>query len=245
MNYKSENKSKKKFGVIKMTEQSLTKKEDSAGKKVDNFLSNHLKLFIILIIVIVCGILGYIIGSNVKSKARIKNLSVIDEISYELINGSSALETAELDSRRATALEKLQSYVNKGGIVGARANMLCAELTYAQEKYEDSAKYWETVVAKSKKNYINPIANYNLGVCYEKLNDLEKAAQAYKKASDNEDFSLRAHASYSYGRVLEAKGDYKEAVAVYTALNDRTPNDDWAKLAKTRILILQIEGKSE
>ena len=47
------------------------------------------------------------------------------------------------------------------------------------------------------------------------------------------------------GRALEAKGDYKAAVEAYTALNDRTPEDTWAKLAKTRILTLQVEGKAE
>ena len=43
----------------------------------------------------------------------------------------------------------------------------------------------------------------------------------------------------------EAKGDFKAAVEAYTALNDRTPEDTWAKLAKTRILTLQVEGKAE
>lgn len=230
-----------------MTEQKNQniKKTDSASKKVDNFLTNHLKIFIIFLIIIVCGILSYILGSHFGLKAKTKDLSALDEISYELTNESAALETSELDARRATAFEKLEVYTKKSGIVGARANMLCAELSYSQEKYEDSAKYWEIVAKKSKKSYLEPIADYNLGVCYEKLGKIDDAIAAYKKASENEEFSLRSHASFSYGRILESNGKYKEAIEVYSELNSRNSDDDWAKLAKTRILTLQVEGKSE
>lgn len=227
-----------------MTEQNI-KKTDSAGKKVDNFLTNHLKIFIIFFIVIVCGILGYILGSHFGLKAKTKALSAIDEISFELTNESAALEASELDSRRATAFEKLEPYTKQSGIVGARANMLCAELSYGQEKYEDSAKYWENVAKKSKKNYLEPIAEYNLGVCYEKLGKTDDAIAAYKKASENKDFTLHSHAAFSYGRILESNGKYKEAIEVYTGLNAQNPDDDWAKLAKTRILTLQVSGKTE
>lgn len=219
--------------------------KNNTSSKAEKFISKNAKVLIIVLAVIACGVIGYILGTNISAKSNAKAVSAIDAISFELTNASAALETTELDARRATAFEKLVPYTKKSGVAGVRANMLCAELAYQQEKYDDAAEYWKAVAAKSKKAYTGPIANYNLGVCYEQLGKTDDAAAAYKKAADAEDFVLRSHASYSYGRILEGKGDFKGAVEVYTALNDRSPEDAWANLAKSRILILQVEGKAE
>jgi len=220
-----------------------TKEKTSA--KAEKFITKNAKVLIIVVAVVVVGVAGYILGTFIANKSKAKDLSAVELISYELTNESATLEVAELEARRATAFEKLVPYAKKGGVVGVRANMLCAELAYQQEKYEDSAAYWTAVAAKGKKAYTTSIANFNLGACYEQLGKTDDAVAAYKKAADDESFTLRAHATYSYGRVLESKGDYKAAVEAYTSLNDRTPDDSWAKLAKTRILALQIEGKAE
>ena len=74
---------------------------------------------------------------------------------------------------------------------------------------------------------------------------LHDAAEAYELASLDEEFLLRSHALFSYGRVLEATGKYKEAVEAYQKLNDEYPDESWTNLAKTRILELKIEGKVE
>lgn len=220
-------------------------KKETTSSKAEKFVTKNAKVLIVVLAVVVCGVIGYILGNFISSKSNAKALSAIDNITYELTKDSAALEATELDARRATAFEQLAPYAKKGGVVGVRANMLCADLAFQQEKFEASAEYWTAVVAKSKKSYTAPIANYNLGVCYEQLGKTEDAAAAYKKAADAEDFTLRAHAAYSYGRALEAKGDYKAAVEAYNELNNRTPDDTWAKLAKTRVLVLKVEGKAE
>ncbi len=225
-----------------MTDQ---KNEVTTSKKAERFITNNKTILIVLLACIICCLVGFILGNYIGSKIKVKNLAAVENISYELTKDSAYLETAELESRRADAFEKLTPYVKKSGIVGVRANMLCAELAYQQEKYEDSADYWKAVAKKSKNNYTAPIANFNLGVCYEQLGKIDEACEAYKKASDDENFTLRDHATFSYGRVLEAKGDFKAAAEAYNSLNDRNPNNTWAKLAKTRVLILQVEGKTE
>ena len=121
--------------------------------------------------------------------------------------------------------------------------MLCAELTFRQEKYEDSANYWKEVAAKAKKSYLAPLANFNLAVCYENLGNADAALENYKLAADNEEFVMRAHAIFSYGRILEVKGDYTAAAAAYNDLNDKFAGDNWAKLAKSRLISLKNEGK--
>lgn len=219
--------------------------EMTASKKLAGFIEKNKKAFIAILIVLVCCLIGYIIFASVAKSNKSKNLQALDEISYELTSKSSDLEDAEIEARIATALEKAAPLTKKGGVVGARANMFCAELAFKQEKYEDAANYWKDAAAKAKKSYLAPIAYFNLATCYENLGNVDAAMENYKLAADNNDFVMRTHAMFSYGRILEAKADYVNAAAAYTELNDNFPSDSWAKLAKSRLISLKNEGKIE
>lgn len=219
--------------------------EMTASKKLAGFIEKNKKAFIAILIVLVCCLIGYIIFASVAKSNKSKNLQALDEISYELTSKSSDLEDAEIEARIATALEKAAPLTKKGGVVGARANMFCAELAFKQEKYEDAANYWKDAAAKAKKSYLAPISYFNLATCYENIGNVDAAMENYKLAADNNDFVMRTHAMFSYGRILEAKADYAKAAAAYTELNDNFPSDSWAKLAKSRLISLKNEGKIE
>ena len=219
--------------------------EMTASKKLAGFIEKNKKAFIAILIVLVCCLIGYIIFASVAKSNKSKNLQALDEISYELTSKSSDLEDAEIEARIATALEKAAPLTKKGGVVGARANMFCAELAFKQEKYEDAANYWKDAAAKAKKSYLAPISYFNLATCYENLGNVDAAMENYKLAADNNDFVMRTHAMFSYGRILETKADYAKAAAAYTELNDNFPSDSWAKLAKSRLISLKNEGKIE
>jgi len=219
------------------------KKTSSA--KLTAFVEKNKTVLITICAAVIVALIVFIVVDVVKANATTKNLSVIDEISYTLTNGSAALEDAELETRKAAALESLAPLTKKGGIVGVRANMLSAEIAYQNEDYEAALNFWKATEAKGKKIYTAPIASYNAASCYEELGKLDEAAAAYKVAADNEDFLLRTHAKFSYGRVLETQGKYADALAAYKELNDSNPDDSWAMVAKSRILTLQNEGKAE
>ena len=219
--------------------------EMTASKKLAGFIEKNKKAFIAILIVLVCCLIGYIVCASVAKSNKAKNLQALDEISYELTSKSSELEDAEIEARIATALEKATPLTKKGGIVGTRANMFCAELAFRQEKYEDAANYWKDAAAKAKKSYLAPISYFNLATCYENLGNVDAALENYKLAADNNDFVMKPHAMFSYGRILETKGDYATAAAAYTELNDNFPSDSWAKLAKSRLISLKNEGKIE
>lgn len=220
-------------------------KKQTSSSKMNGFLDKNKKIFItILILVLVC-LVGYIVVSKISNSTKEKNLAAIDEIQYTLTNESAALEEADLEARRATALEGLELYAKKGGIVGARANLLCAELLYQQGKYEDAIVAYKTTAEKSKKSYLAPLAYFNMAACYEQVNNLEEAANYYKLAADSKEFALAVHAKFSYARVNETKGNLAEAITAYTELYDKNPSDNWGKLAKTRLIALKAEGKTE
>lgn len=225
----------------------MSEKEEkkTSSAKLSTFVEKNKFILITVCAAIVVALIVFIVVDVVKTNATSKNLTRIDEISYTLTNGSVTAEESELETRKTVALENLAPFTNKGGIVGVRANMLSAEIAYQNEDYESALNFWKATEAKGKKSYTAPVAKYNAAVCYEELGNLEEAANLYKAAADEESFLLRTHAKFSYGRVLETQGKYAEAVAAYKDLNDTNPDDNWAMIAKSRILTLQNEGKAE
>ena len=89
------------------------------------------------------------------------------------------------------------------------------------------------------------MAYYNSAVCYEELGNKDEAAANYKLAADNNDFVMRTHAMFSYGRLLEEKGDFTTAAAAYKELKDNFSDDTWAHLAESRLIALKNDGKIE
>lgn len=223
----------------------MAEEKKTASSKLTETIEKNKKGITVVFAVIVVALVAYIVINTCSTKAAKKGLAAIDEISYTLTNGSNQLEEAELTERENTALESLKAYTGKNGIVGIRANMLAADITFKMKNYEDSLNFWKATATKGKSSYTAPIAYFNMGVCYEELNKIDEAAENYKKAADSSDYVLQTHAKFSYGRVLEAKGDFSGAIEAYNDLNDKFPEDTWAKIAKTRIIKLQLEGKAE
>lgn len=217
--------------------------EMTASKKLAAFIEKNKKAFIAILIVLVCCLVGYIVFASVAESSKEKGLQALDEITFEMTDKSSDIDEAEIATRLSTAFDKASAYTNKGGIVGARANMLCADITYQQKKFAESADFWKATAEKGKNTYLAPLAYFNVAACYEELGKTEEAAENYKLAADNEAFVMRAHAMFNYGRILETKGDFANASATYTELNDKFPDDSWANLAKSRLISLKKDGK--
>ena len=215
----------------------------TASKKLAAFIEKNKKAFIAVLIVLVCCLIGYIIFATIADSNKAKGLQALDEISYEMTDKSSDLEENEIAERLSTAYEKASAYTGKSGIVGARANMLCAEITYQQKKFAESAEYWKATAAKAKKTYLAPLAYFNVAACLEETGNTDEAMENYKLAADNTSFVMRTHAMFNYARMLETKGDYATASTAYNELIDNFPSDSWANLAKSRLIVLKKDGK--
>lgn len=215
------------------------------SEKVNGFLDKNRKVLLIIFIILIVGLIGYVVFDSVSTKAASKNIAKIESISYELTSNSSSLSGTELVAKEKETLAALEEFTKKSGVAGVRANMLCAEINYKNKEYKAAIDYWTAAANKDKSAYTAPICNYQLGVCYEQINDLDNALVSYKKAAETKYFPLASHALFSYARVLETKGEYAEAVESYEIICTAFDDDVWASVAKSRILSLQIQGKVE
>ena len=217
--------------------------EMTASKKLAGFIEKNKKAFIACLIILVCCLVASIVYISVADSAKEKGLQALDEITFEMTDKSSDIEEAEIAARLSTAFDKASAYTKKGGIVGARANMLCAEITYQQKKFAESADFWKATAEKGKKTYLAPLAYFNVAACCEEVGKTDEALENYKLAADNDNFVMRTHAKFNYGRLLETKGDFAAAAEAYNELNDNYPDDAWADLAKSRLIALKKDGK--
>ena len=217
----------------------------TASERLSQFMLKYRMQIIILTAVIVTGIVAYGVSAAVVSSLTAKGISFVDTVEYEFTKDSDSLSDAEIETRRGEAMTKLTPYLSKGGIVGVRANMLAADITYARKDYAAAKSHWSAAASKGAKSYTAPLAYYNMAVCDENTGNLTDAAANYGKASDVKDFPLASHARFSEARTYEALGDYKKASEAYTKLTAAARADAWTNLAETRLIALKAEGKIE
>lgn len=217
----------------------------TASAKLGGFLEKNRKPVLITFIVALVLVIGFLSVELIMASASKKDLAKVEGYYYELTALSADTEDAEITKKATECIENLASFTKKGGIAGVRANMLSAELAYILKDYDAAIDYYKAAIAKGKKSYTAPICYYNIASCYEELNNLTEAADAYRKAAEFEEFGMSPHAYFSLGRVLEATGDYAGAVEAYKSITSKFSEDDWGNLANTRLIELKVQGKAE
>ncbi|MBQ8014111.1 MAG: tetratricopeptide repeat protein [Treponema sp.] len=193
--------------------------------------------------IIVVVIVAMAVIATVKSKSTENGIEQIDSISYALTNEASELSADDIAARQSKALESLSELSEKSGVVGLRANMLIAEIKFAQKNYEEARSAWLKAVSAKSKAYTASLCYYNAAVCSEELDDTENAIAYYKSASDDADFLLIDHALFSLARVNESAQKFEDAKAAYDKLVELHATSSWAQLAKSRLIALKAAGK--
>ncbi len=198
-------------------------------------------LFVLAAVIV--AIVGYVVFFYTTSAVVRNGLDKIETIEYSLTKGAASLDESELDSRRDTALSNLGAYLNKGGIVGARADMLAADIYGQKKDWNNSKDYWLKAASKRKGSYIEALCSFNAAAACEELGQNDEALKLYEKVAADKDFVDRSRAAFNAGRLKEGKEDYEGAKASYEAIDSYgLSNDEWNDLAKTRLLDLKNKG---
>lgn len=223
------------------------KTTETFEEKVNNFFTSNLKTILIAGIAVVVLAIGYVCVSNVMANSNAKDISEISklEMAVNLQDNTSVNDT----------LSALESYKEKSGIAGVRANLLSAEIKYAKENYAEAANDYVKAADADKSAYTAPAAYFNAAVCFESLEtpDFENAVKYYEKASSYNDYPKIDHALFSLGRANESKGDVEAAKKAYSKLVERADKfedlnptekpivEGWINIAKTRLIDLETK----
>ena len=230
--------------IVKMKGSAAEKKNLSGEQKLGEFLSKNLKVLVGVLCAVVAVIVAYVIFFYVSTSLVRKGLDKVEVIEYSFTKDASSIDDSELASRQETALKNLTPYLNKGGIVGARANMLAADIYGQKKDWQASKDAWLKAASKRKGTYIESLCNFNAAAAYEELGQSQEALELYEKVSADKNFVDRSRAYFNAGRLKEAAGDFEGAKVFYQAIGELgNANDSWNDLAKTRLIDLENKGK--
>lgn len=235
------------LGAEKMAKKETEKKQknESTAEKVGSFILKNRIIFLTVIVVVVLCVVGFSVYLKAAESKTAKVLEEIEKIEFNLTKGTAGLEEKDLQSYYSKALDGLSKYTDKGGIAGARADLLSAEILFRTAKFSDAKEMYVNAAKKVKGTYLEPICYFNAAVAYEELNDADNAIDCYKKAVESKDFGDPTHALFSIARILQSKSDYIGAKEYYEKTIEKGENDAFASAAKTCIIQMQIDGKVE
>lgn len=230
--------------IVKMKGSESEKKNLSGEQKLGDFLSKNSKVLAGVLGAVIVAIVAYVVYFNVSASLVRKGLDKIEVIEYSFTKDASTIDDSELATRQDTALKNVAPYLNKGGIVGARANMLAADIYGQKKDWQASKDAWIKAASKRKGSYIEPLCDFNAAAACEELGQSQEALALYEKVAADKNFVDRSRAYFNVGRLKEAAGDFEGAQSAYKAIADLGySNDSWNDLAKTRLLDLENQGK--
>lgn len=228
-----------------MTEEvtSLDSKENTE-QKVGSFLVRNRVSILVCVAVIIVAAIAVSVFYGVKDGNVKKALTKIDGIENTYRKDGSSLSSEEILARQTVALDGLSAYRAKGGVVGARANLLAADIYFTKKDYTSALEAYELCMKADRKSYTYSISLYNSAVCYEELGNNDEALSAFEKVSEVENFPMVPQALFNIGLIKESKNDFAGASDVYKKIVDTYTSDSYANLAQSRLLELEVAGKN-
>jgi outer membrane protein assembly factor BamD (BamD/ComL family) len=205
---------------------------EKSGKLVvtfSSFLGTYKKLLTIIGIVVVLALVALWIGLGVANSNADKKQLVIDGLQADY-TAWTALEdktTAEATAAAEKLVAGLQGLASKGGskYPELKASYLLAMIDYTNEKFSAALEGFLKVADNGKDTYLGPLSLNNAAVVSEQLGDNAKA--------------LAPKALFNVARLQEASNNIALAKAVLQQLADEFPSSEYAKLAQSRLVVLQ------
>lgn len=228
----------------------MAKKEETTGaakleSRFNTFLLTHKKLLLLIAVAIVVIVVGlWITLTVIDSRAESLQLAVDEaQKTYESWVFLEDKESSEAVSLLQELTSDLNELADRGGksYPALKSQYLLGLIAYEQESYEQALEEFLTVAQQGRGTYLGSLAQYNAGVASEQLGDTQKALEYYQSVYDEygDEAAESARALFSVARLHEEAGNTDLAQAVLQQLADEFPASEYAKLAQSRLVILQ------
>ena len=210
----------------------VTEKKTLEGE-FENFFIKTKYLWIALICAVVVALIVICSVLAISSASSKKASNFLEDAIYKY---ETSLAKNSVDDQLDIENEFVSTLENYVSSKGKNKNTIRVYMTLA--KVYMNREDWQKAAKCEKNTYLAGIADFNAGVCFEQIGNLEDAELCYKKASENKNFHLVPHALFSEARVLETLGKSEDAKSVYEKIINTYSDDEWASLAKSRIIFL-------
>ena len=220
----------------------------TVSSRVNAWLTKYRVVLLSVVGLLIVAAIVFAVIYYVDLNTREKGFNELDDLQYQYVTIKIEISPSEeTDEQKAKVQEiliqtKNLAEKNSKNAVGSRAYMFEAEIEFSLADYAAAKASWLKAADANVKAYTAPLCWYNAAICSENLNDIDGAVELLLKAVDRKDFSMKARALYSLGRIEDQRKNYDKAVEYYTKLNDEFSGITWAQIAKTRIIAIEADG---
>ena len=189
---------------------------------------------------------------ELDAKKKAEENANSDAIKVEEANTEANIEekTEEEEKPSSEILEKEDSAILELEKVGASAKGYAsylafyniADMYFSRKDYSKAKDYYLKAYNALPNNYVAGVLLFNVGVCIEEMKgELTEALEYYERSSKIEDFPLKPRAMLNIGRLQEKLEKFDDAIATYTDLFEKYPENEFALIGKTRLIELNIK----
>ncbi len=218
--------------------------------KLNGFIGAHAKLIVgIFVLIIVLVIVLAVALTMVQSASDKKFNDLADlETQFSSLSVMSADDEAyqnTVDGFR-TAAEALIASSSLDEYPGAKAELMLADIAFAEEDYQAAADMYRAVADAQSGTYLAELAIMNEAASYDNLGDQEKALELYNYVFDTfgTDSAYAPKALFNAGRLYEALGETDLAKASFEQLTglylvtDNGAVSEYARLAQSHLITM-------
>ena len=207
--------------------------------KIVNFIQNHRRTLLAVLLLVVAGAVLFIAGYAIKDALEKKAIARVDEFSRRL-NEIEGLK--ENPSAADGILEEINAFApGSFGYAAARAYSLAAGIYALKKEWPAAEEAWAAAARKAPKIFLAPFALYNAAVAAEEQGNPEKSVEYHSRCVEYQGINpAAARSQFSIGRIREGQNNREGALEAYRKVIEKWPNDtNWANLAHSRIIVLE------
>jgi len=214
----------------------------SFAERCGEFLTRHRKPIVIILgaicAVVAIALIASSLTTRAAKKASMETEAIISE--WTDLRDKNPEDMAAKEDALAEKLEK-QATANGHTYAAFRAYTTLGEIYTIRKDWEKALNFYQKAGEALPKAYTAGIAYFNAAACADELQQHEKALELYTLSAASDDFSLKPRALFNIGRLEESLSHSDKALEAYTKLTESYPDNDWALLAKSRIIALSIQ----
>lgn len=214
--------------------------------RITAFVSKNRITLLIVVCIIVVGVIAFGVTINVLNNQLDKKTAQVEQLHddyAEWVNNTAELSSEEHQEVYLKLKEDLSVLIDstRTGYPELRALFTLASLEKHKENYETAVESFLQIIEIYPDSHLAASSAMNAAVCYELLDMQEKAIENYQLVYElYADRSSEApHAKFSIARLYEVLGETDKAIGAYRELSTTFPTSEWAKLAVSRLIILE------
>lgn len=225
-----------------MQQRELTPKERFV-ESISKILFSLRYVLVALLLALLVFVVTVLIANEIRSSRTERSTIIVERIEDDLSQWADSIDEEFRQSLGVDLISRLDSVVADYPRLYAaqRGLFLLGRIYYGSGAWEASAQSFVALADRFPNSYLAPIALINAASAKEEAEDTIGAISLLERVAAEFDSPELPAVRFSLGRLNEQQGNIDEAIAHYEQLLDEHAASGWTNIARSRIIVLQID----